>query len=82
VLARGEVDVLRDIVYRSTFGFDPATDRIRFWCSGARYENGAYVWHTVFQERARAEVFATIDESSARGTVPPVADVPPLLEGP
>jgi hypothetical protein len=82
VLARGEVDELRDVVYRSTFALDAAADRIRFWYSGARYENGAYVWHTVFQERARAEVFATMDEGSTRGTVPSLADVPPLLEGP
>jgi hypothetical protein len=82
VLARGEVEALRDVVYRSTFAYDAATDGIRFWYSGARWENGAYVWHTVFHQRTRAEVFATIDDGSTRGTVPPAWDVPPLLDGP
>jgi hypothetical protein len=73
---------VRDAPYRSPFAYDPAACRIRFWYSGARWENGAYEWHAVFHERTRADVFTTIDGSRTRGTVPPVADVPPLLEGP
>ena len=38
VLVKGAIPELQDIVYRTTFEYDPATDAITFWFSGARYE--------------------------------------------
>jgi hypothetical protein len=60
VLRIGAVPEFSDIVYRSTFAYSSRTDNIRFWFSGARYVDRGFVWKTVYQRRARAEVFAEI----------------------
>jgi hypothetical protein len=59
ILTRGASRELADVVYRSTFNYDEQADAIDFWYSGARYETGAYLWHTAYQRRTRGEVFAT-----------------------
>ena len=82
LIQRGATDALRDVVYRTTFAYDAATEKIRFWYSGAKFDGGAYVWRTVFQERDRAEVFATIETPSAKTRAAPASTTPPLLEGP
>ncbi|MGH7526715.1 MAG: hypothetical protein ACREMX_08415, partial [Gemmatimonadales bacterium] len=46
VLSKGRVPEFQDIVYRSTFSYDPLTDAVTFWYSGARYEGSNYVWRT------------------------------------
>ena len=58
VLARGRIPALADIVYRSTFQYDPGADAITFWYSGARYDGGKYVWGAAVERRRRTEVFA------------------------
>ena len=62
VLAAGVIPEFADVVYRSTFAYDPATDAIRFWFSGARHEARLqqWIWRTAYDRRDRAEVFATI----------------------
>jgi hypothetical protein len=84
VLARGAIPEFSDIVYRSTFAYDPATDVINFWYSGARYGAQKYVWHSAYQRRLRANVFAAISQVSSpsllRMSLRP--GVPPLLDGP
>jgi hypothetical protein len=30
------------VLYRTTFEYEPATDALTFWYSGARYESGRY----------------------------------------
>jgi hypothetical protein len=60
VLRAGAIPEFRQIVYRSTFAYNPRTDNIRFWFSGAHWEPHGYVWHTVYQRRKRADVFAAI----------------------
>ena len=85
LIQRGATDALRDVVYRTTFAYDPGTEKIRFWYSGAKFDGGAYVWRTVYQERDREEVFATVSREPAVGTKaasPPPSLAPPLLEGP
>jgi hypothetical protein len=59
VLMRGTVPEFSEIVYRSTFAYDSATDVVRLWYSGARYDQG-WVWSSAFQERSRSELFASI----------------------
>jgi hypothetical protein len=81
VLAAGEYAAMENVVYRTTFDYDAARDVIRFWYSGARWESAGYAWSTVYHERTRAEVFASIDDASARDRPRPRA-VPPLLDGP
>lgn len=82
VLARGALHAFDDIVYRSTFDYDPATDLVTFWYSGARYDDGIWVWRAAVQQRQRKELFASLDRPA-----PPVTDtrlrtVPPLLIAP
>ena len=53
VLVKGAIPELEDIVYRSTFEYDPATDAVTFWFSGARYESGGYRWSAAIERRRR-----------------------------
>lgn len=58
VLAKGRSPEFQDIVYRSTFAYDPQTDAITFWYSGAKFDAGRYVWSAAVERRRRANVFA------------------------
>jgi hypothetical protein len=82
VLMRGATDAFRDVVYRSTFAYDPGTDRVKFWYSGAKYDRSRYVWTSAFQERSRADLFATIAAKSSLADMAARTDVPPLLDAP
>jgi hypothetical protein len=57
VLAKGRSPAFQDIVYRSTFSYDPTSDALTFWYSGARYEDGRYVWGAAIERRRRADIF-------------------------
>jgi hypothetical protein len=57
VLVKGDVPRFQDIVYRGTFDYDPTTDAITFWYSGATYDAGRYVWQAAVERRRRADVF-------------------------
>lgn len=57
ILVAGEVGELADIVYRTTFSFDAATDIVTLWYSGAARRKGALVWRTVMQRVERAALF-------------------------
>jgi hypothetical protein len=57
VLSRGRIPEFADIVYRSTLEYDPVTDAITFWYSGARHTEEGYVWSTAVERRHRADVF-------------------------
>jgi hypothetical protein len=84
VLARGAIPAFEDVVYRSTFAYDPDRDIISFWYSGARYESPNYVWRSAFQRRSRADVFAAIARAPDRALAlaAPRRNVPPLLDAP
>jgi hypothetical protein len=77
ILAKGSIPAFADIVYRSTFSYDPVSDDIIFWYSGARYEGHAYVWSAAVQRRTRADVFqASSTVYDARPLlVPPPAEL-------
>lgn len=61
VLARGVIPELQDVIYRSTFAYDDASQSVTIWYSGARYENGTYIWRSAIQRRRVADLLATID---------------------
>jgi hypothetical protein len=84
VLARGAIPEFADIVYRSSFSYDAATDMISFWYSGARYESPNYIWRSAFQRRSSAEVFASIRKAAAPAAAAmlPRSGVPLLLRAP
>lgn len=71
VLARGAIDALADVVYRSTFEYDPATDEVTIWYSGAKYD-GTYVWRAALERVARETLFERVAASPAIGTAPTV----------
>lgn len=81
VLTRGTIPSLTDIVYRSSFSYEPERDAIVFWFSGARYNGSKYVWSAAVERRRRADVFApsaVAEEPMLRWGKAPV----PLLDGP
>jgi hypothetical protein len=79
VLTKGRIPALQDIVYRTTFAYDPATDAITFWYSGARYQSPHYVWGAAVERQTRAEVFTPVQALEAGLLTPPPA---PLREWP
>jgi hypothetical protein len=79
VLARGDIAVFDDIVYRSTFRYRPETDAITFWYSGAQYNGLRYVWRTAVQRRERAEVFATVNGNPSAALITRLARVVPVF---
>jgi Big-like domain-containing protein len=78
LLAKGSIQAFADVVYRSTFSYDPVSDDIVFWYSGARYDGQAYVWSAAVQRRARADVFRTSQIGYDRG--PLLVPAPAELE--
>jgi hypothetical protein len=84
ILRRGASPELADIVYRSTFAYDDASDTIDFWYSGARYTATGFVWGSAFQHRTRRDVFARAARQPVQAStnLRPRAGVPPLLNAP
>jgi hypothetical protein len=85
ILARGTTPLFTDIVYRSTFAYEPRTDLIRLWYSGATFEGTGYVWRSAFQQRSRAGLFAAVARPPLAASTAAIAEmrnVPPLLNAP
>jgi hypothetical protein len=83
VLKAGDFPELQDIVYRSTFDYDAATDEIRFWFSGANHLGTLYNWRTVWQRQNRSALFARMAApSSLLLNVMMNRTLPPLLTPP
>ncbi|HET7456461.1 MAG TPA: Ig-like domain-containing protein [Gemmatimonadaceae bacterium] len=83
VLARGAIAELADVVYRSTFAYDPASDAVTLWYSGASYDGSRYVWRAAVERRTRAALLASVSSTNRIAAIPGArADVPPLTDGP
>jgi hypothetical protein len=80
VLAKGSTPGFTDVVYRSTFSYDPASDDILFWYSGARYTGSQYVWSAAVQRRSRGDVFRPSKTSEAGPLLTPAPA--PLVDWP
>jgi len=80
VLTKGATPALQDIVYRSTFEYDPVTDALTFWFSGARYESGRYRWGAAVERHRRTAVFEVtgdvVDPRSLPAAPAPLDDWP------
>ncbi|MEO7996462.1 MAG: hypothetical protein ABI852_03395 [Gemmatimonadaceae bacterium] len=72
VLEAGELPMLADIVYRSTFEYDAKRDEVRFWFSGANADGNRWNWRTVLQRRSRSALFAQVNAVH----FPPVGPTP------
>jgi hypothetical protein len=71
VLVKGATPGLQDIVYRSTFEYDPLTDALTFWFSGARYEAGRYRWGAAVERRRRTDLVAPASDALDPRFLPP-----------
>ncbi len=80
VLVKGAIPALQDIVYRSTFEYDPVTDAVTFWFSGARYEAGRYRWGAAVERRHRTELTEWLADTIDPSQLPPAPA--PLEEWP
>ena len=80
VLVKGAIPELQDIVYRSTFEYDPVTDAVTFWFSGARYEAGRYRWGAAVERRHRAALTERLEATIDPAQLPPAPA--PLEEWP
>lgn len=69
VLVAGAIPEFQNVVYRSTFAFDAATDEVTIWYSGARVAGKAVVWRSAVQRRLRAELL-DVSPFEARQVVP------------
>ncbi len=80
VMVKGTARELQDIVYRTTFAYDPAADAITFWYSGARFTDGQYRWGAAVQRRLRQDIFsesrASLDPRSLPPAPAPLEDWP------
>jgi hypothetical protein len=56
VIIRGRIPEFADIVYRSTLEYDPVSDAITFWYSGARRRGDEYIWSAAVERRPRRDV--------------------------
>lgn len=79
-LVKGAIPELEDIVYRSTFEYDPATDAVTFWFSGARYESGGYRWSAAIERRRRDALTGRLEDTIDPAQLPPAPA--PLEEWP
>jgi hypothetical protein len=80
VISKGRIPEFQDIVYRSTFDYDPAADIVTFWYSGASYVGSQYVWRAAVERRQREEIFVMVETGlDAAIYDPPPA---PLLDWP
>jgi hypothetical protein len=79
VLVKGAMPAFEDIVYRTTFEYDPVSDAITFWFSGARFDGARYVWSAAVERRHRTEVFAPAAALDATVLLPAPA---PLVDWP
>jgi hypothetical protein len=80
VLVKGAIPELQDIVYRSTFEYDPSTDAVTFWFSGARYESGGYRWSAAIERRRRITLIGSLQATLDPAQLPPAPA--PLEEWP
>jgi hypothetical protein len=79
VLVKGAIPAFEDIVYRTTFEYDPLSDAITFWFSGARFDGARYVWSAAVERRHRPDVFAPAGALDAAVLLPAPA---PLVDWP
>jgi hypothetical protein len=71
VLTTGAIPEFQDVVYRSTFAYDPNADEVTFWFSGASKIGKHITWRTAVQKRSRIDLFRL---AAADATAPiPVA---------
>lgn len=77
VLVKGSLPAFEDIVYRTTFEYEPVSDAITFWFSGARFDGARFVWSAAVERRHRAEIFAPASASPRAAALEAAMMAPP-----
>ena len=72
IVTRGQIPAFEDIVYRSTFAYDPAADDLRLWVSGARFDR-RWIWSTFLIRKHRASLLDKLAAGEEPFTFPPPA---------
>ncbi|MGH7498863.1 MAG: hypothetical protein ACREL3_08435 [Gemmatimonadales bacterium] len=80
VIVKGLIPEFRDIVYRASFAYDPLTDAVTFWYSGARFLSGSYVWRAAVERRHRSDLFSNL--ASVQGRLMFTPAPAPLIDWP
>lgn len=65
VLVHGADPALQDVIYRSSVAYEPRSDAVRLWFSGATARAGRYVWSAATQTRRRESLLAQIRQRPA-----------------
>ncbi|MES2176871.1 MAG: hypothetical protein V4550_03315 [Gemmatimonadota bacterium] len=65
LLGPDQVSAMRDMVYRSTFRYYPATDEVSVWFSGARLEDGSYHYALAMAHYGAAELLRGVSVAMA-----------------
>ena len=77
LLARGMTPELQDVVYRSSLAYEPSTQTVTVWYSGARFRGSRYVWHVAVEQLPLASLMDRVTSKSFE--YPPEAThAPPL----
>ena len=72
IVTRGQIPGFADIVYRSTFSYDPAADDLRLWVSGARFDR-RWIWSTFLIRKHRASLLDKLAAGEEPLSFPPAA---------
>lgn len=70
VMRAGAVTEFRDIVYRSTFAYDPSADNVTLWVSGARFTGSVFEWSTAALRRPRSWLFDPVARAQVAAPAP------------
>jgi hypothetical protein len=65
LLRAGAIPEFADVVYRASIAYDPATDVVTLLYSGARSDNGAYVWEVATEQLPLATLMSRITAAPA-----------------
>jgi hypothetical protein len=74
IVTRGDIPAFQDIVYRSTFAYDPAADDLRLWVSGARFDR-RWIWATFLIRKHRLSLLDKTAAGSPMVFPPPAAEL-------
>jgi hypothetical protein len=80
VLSRGVIPAFEDIVYRASLLYDQRSDEITLWYSGARYEDGRYIWRIATESLGLLDFLARVSTPLPAGTGIGVTTAPPLTD--
>jgi hypothetical protein len=80
VLTRGTVPAFADIVYRASLLYDATSDKVTLWYSGARFEDGNYIWKIATEQLTRTALFARVAKTRIHDGGLAVTGAPPLTD--